>query len=153
MRGFVLETVAWSAVACAVWLATLSSITLPETCFAIAAAIPCGILARASRRALDASWSFRPQWLAWPALVLVTLVAEVVQLFGTEVVRPRSGRIATLDLPEEEPTLASGRTATATLALCSTPGSLVADNDPARHRLTVHTLLSAGPDLRSVVRR
>lgn len=153
MRGLLLETSGWAVVACGVWLATLSGITLPELCFAVAASIPCGVLARAGRRALGASWRFDPEWLAWPLPVVDTLLAEVVVLWRIAVRRPRPGELSTVDLPAEEPGLARGRAATATLAFCSTPGSLVADTDPEQHRLTVHTLLAAGPDLRKVVRR
>jgi multisubunit Na+/H+ antiporter MnhE subunit len=67
--------------------------------------------------------------------------------------RPRSGEVGTVDLPAEESELAAGRAAASALAFCSTPGSLVADTDPEQQRLTVHTLLAAGPDLRKVVRR
>jgi hypothetical protein len=147
------EIGAWAAVACVVWLVTLSSVTLPELCFAIAASIPCGVLARASRRSLGASWRFSPRWLAWPAPVTASLVAELVELWRSALGHPRPGRLTSVDLPDEEPPLAAGREAVAILALSSTPGRVVADSDPEQHRLTVHTLLSAGPDLTSVVKR
>jgi multisubunit Na+/H+ antiporter MnhE subunit len=146
------EMLAWGGVSCVFWLVTLSSVTLPELCFAVGASIPCGVLAYAGRRALGASWRFRLRWLTWVLPVAVTLLAEVgvLWLIG---VRPRRGRLTTIDLPDEEPRLSDGREAAAVLALCSTPGTIVADNDPQEHRLTVHRLLAAGPDLRSVVRR
>jgi hypothetical protein len=147
------EVSGWALVACAVWIVTLSGVTVPELCFAIAASIPCGILARAGRRALGGSWRFRPRWLSWPAAVVPTLLAEFVVLLHTSVRHPRRGRLTTIELPDEEPELAAGREATATLALCSTPGSVVAHCDPGRHLLTVHTFVSAGPDLESVVAR
>lgn len=151
--GWVVETSIWTVVTCAVWLVTLASLTIPELCFAIGASIPSAILARAGRRALDASWRFRAAWLLWPVPVAVTLVAETLVLLRRAAGGPGRGRLTTLDLPAEEVRLAAGREATATLALCSTPGSVVADSVPERHRLTVHSLLSAGPDLRTVVRR
>jgi hypothetical protein len=147
------ETGAWAAVACAMWLTTLSSVTLPELCFAVAASVPCGFLAYAGRRALDASWRFRPGWLVWSVPVAAALLAELVELWRISLGTPPRGRLDTIDLPDEEPALAAGREAAATLALCSTPGSIVADHDPQRRRLTVHRLLAAGPDLREVVRR
>jgi hypothetical protein len=146
------EMLAWAGVSCVVWLVTLSSVTLPELWFATGASIPCGVLAYAGRRALGASWRFRLRWLTWPAPVAATLLAEVAELWRIGL-RPRHGPLTAIDLPDEEPPLSDGREAAAILALCSTPGSIVADNDPRRHRLTVHRLLAAGPDLRSVVRR
>lgn len=151
--GWAIEICVWMAVTCGVWLATLASVTLPELCFAVGASIPSAFLARAGRRALGASWRFRPSWLAWLVPVAATLVAEVVVLFRGELGDPGRGRLTVLDLPEEEHRFTAGREAAATLALCSTPGSVVADSDPEHHRLTVHSLLSAGPDLRAVVRR
>jgi hypothetical protein len=143
----------WAVVACAVWLVTLSSITLPELCFAAGASIPCGVLAHAARRSLGASWRFRPGWVRWPFPVFATLLAELGQLFRLAVTDPRPGRMVVVELPEEDEQLAAGRQAAATLAMCSTPGSLVAHGEPEHHRLVVHQLLSAGPDLESMVRR
>jgi len=151
--GWVVEIFVWTTITCGVWLATIASVTLPELSFAIGASIPSAILARAGRRALGASWRFRPSWLAWLLPVATTLVAEVVVLLRRAVGDPGRGRLTALDLPVEERRLAAGREAAAILALCSTPGSVVADSDPEHPRLTVHSLLSAGPDLRAVVRR
>jgi hypothetical protein len=153
MLRHVVESTWWAAVSCGIWLTTLSGVTSPELCFAVGAGIPCGILACAGRRALGGSWRFRPRWLLWPVPVATTLVAETAALFGAAVRGPRPGRLTTIDLPAEPVELASGREAAATLALCSTPGSIVAHNDPEKHRLTVHRLVTAGPDLDEVVRR
>lgn len=151
--GWAVEISIWMATTCAVWLATLASVTLPELCFAIGASIPSAILARSGRRALGASWRLRSSWLVWLLPVAATLVAEVVVLFRRALGDPGRGHLTVLELPDEERRLAAGREAAATLALCSTPGSVVADSDPERHRLTVHSLVSAGPDLQVVVRR
>lgn len=151
--GWFVETSAWTVVACSVWLATLASITLPELCFAVAASIPAAVLARAGRRALGTSWSFRLSWLRWLVPVAAALVVETAKLFRLALGGVRPGRLTRLDLPDEEQQLAAGREAAATLALCSTPGSVVVDSDPEQHRLTVHFLLSAGPDLRRAVGR
>jgi multisubunit Na+/H+ antiporter MnhE subunit len=153
MPRFLLETIGWAALCCGIWLATLSGVTEPEVFFAAGSAIPCGILASAGRRALGGSWHFRPRWVLWAIPVVATLVAEAATLFVTAARGPRPGRLTTIDLPDEPIELANGREAAATLALCSTPGSVVADHDPDEHVLTVHRLLSAGPDLESVVRR
>lgn len=147
------ETVWWAVVACAVWLATLSSVTLPELCIAIAASVPCGVLAAAGRRALGASWRFRPGWCLWVFPVIGSLFAELVQLFWMAATGPREGTLATVDLPDEPAETAAGREALGTLALCATPGSMVADCDPTQNQLTMHVLVSAGPRVEEVIRR
>jgi hypothetical protein len=146
------EIMAWAAVSFGIWLATLSSVTVPEMCFAAAAGLPCGVLAWAGRRALGASWRFRPSWALWPAPVALTAVIELAGLVRTAA-RSDTGRLKTIELPEEDPPLSAGREAAATLALCSTPGSQVAHFDPEEHTMIIHELLSLGPDLDSMVRR
>jgi hypothetical protein len=146
------EIAAWTAVAFGVWLATLSSVTVPEMCFAAATSLPSGVLAWAGRRAMGGSWRFRPSWALWPAPVAVTVVLELGGLVRTAA-RSDSGRLKKLELPEEDPVLAAGREAAATLALCSTPGAQVVHHDPEEHRMIVHELLAQGPDLEAVVRR
>jgi hypothetical protein len=140
-------------VATLVWIATLSSVTVPELGIAIALSIPCGILARLGRRALEASWRFRLRWLGWPVPVVASLVAELGKLFLLAASSPHDGELTEIPLPTEPRELARGRAAVATFALCSTPGSLVVDTDLDRNRLVVHELLSAGPDLAEVVQR
>jgi multisubunit Na+/H+ antiporter MnhE subunit len=147
------ESACWAAVACAVWLATLSSVTVPELSIAIVLSVPCGLLARAGRRALDASWRFRLRWLAWPFPVAATLVVELGKLVHLAAFSPHSGTLTDVALPDEPPELAAGRAVAATFALCSTPGSLVVDTEVARRRLVVHALVSGGPDLQEVVQR
>jgi hypothetical protein len=147
------EIVAWAAVTLGIWLVTLSGLTLPETLFAAGASVPCGVGAWAGRRAMGASWRFRPAWVLWPVPVAVTAVIELGELFRTAVWRPHPGRLKTIELPAEERRLAAGREAAATLALSSTPGTLGAHHDPRENRLVVHELLSLGPDLDSVVAR
>jgi multisubunit Na+/H+ antiporter MnhE subunit len=147
------ETTSWAVVACAVWLSTLSSVTLPELCIASAVSIPCGVLARAGRRSLDARWRFRPRWALWLLPVIGSLYAELVELLRMSVRRPRTGHLMSIDLPDDPPDLAAGREALGTLALSATPGSLVVDGDPEQHRLTVHVLVSAGPEVEKVIRR
>lgn len=147
------ETVCWSAVACAVWLATLSSVTVPELGIALAASIPCGLLARASRRALGGSWRFRARWCLWLLPVTASLFAELVALFRLSAMRPHQGALRTIDLPDEAAETAAGREALGILALSSTPGSVVADCDREHGRVTVHVLVSAGPDVEKVFRR
>jgi multisubunit Na+/H+ antiporter MnhE subunit len=153
MIGALVETTGWVVVCCGIWLATLSSVTVPEVCFAVASSIPCGIVARAGRRSLDASWRFRASWMTWIAPVVATLVAETGELLRMSVGGPHTGRLTTIELPDEEHQLADGREALASLALCSTPGTIVVDNDPDTHRMTAHELVSRGPDLASVVGR
>lgn len=140
-------------VSCAVWLATLSSVSLPEVCFAAAAGVVSGTVATAGRRSIGGSWRFQPRWVLWAPQVAATLAAELVELARVTVRTAPHGRLHTLRMPVEGRERASGREALATLALSSTPGSIVVDGDPEEHTLTVHTLVSRGPDLTSVVRR
>lgn len=152
VTGFV-EVVAWTAVACGVWLATLSSVTLPELCAAIVAGVPCGVLARAGRRSLGGSWRFRPRWAAWVLPVTGSLVAETVALSRRSVTGPRRGELKTIELPDEPVELAAGREALGTLALCAAPGTAVADCDPDQRRLTMHVLVTAGPKTEEAIGR
>lgn len=147
------EISGWATVACAVWLATLSSVTVPELCIAIAAGIPCGVFARAGRRALGASWRFRPRWVLWVVPVTGSIFTELAELFRESVTGPREGDLSTIALPDEPVELAAGREALGTLALCATPGTMVADCDPGRGQMTVHLLATAGPKVEERVRR
>lgn len=149
----VLECACWTGVAILVWLATLSSVTVPELGIAIALSIPCGILARLGRRALETSWRFRFRWMGWPVPVVASLVAELGKLLWLAAASPQEGDLSEIPLPDEPQALARGRAAAATFALCSTPGSLVVDTDLDRSRLLVHELVNAGPDLAEVVQR
>ena len=151
--SMIVETTWWTAVACAVWLATLSTVTLPELCFAVAASVPCGILARASRRALGATWRFDPRWLLWAWPVICSILAEFPRLLVAATTHRRSGHLTEVDLPDEDAARAAGREGAAILAICSTPGDLVLDSDPGRRRLVLHVLVSGGPDVEEAVRR
>jgi multisubunit Na+/H+ antiporter MnhE subunit len=152
--GPVLETIGWAVAGSAVWLATLSAVTLPEACFAVAAGLASGVFTAAARRSLGGSWRFRPRWALWAPQIVATMATEVVDLARATVRRPPQGRLRTLEMPaEEDREQAGARAALATLALGSTPGSIVVDSDPEERTLTVHTLVSHGPDLATVVRR
>lgn len=151
--GAVLETIAWAVVGCAVWLATLSAVTRAELCLAVAAGLVSGAFAAAARRSLGGSWRFRPRWALWAPQVVAALLAEVVELARVTLHRTPHGRLRTHVMPEEDRELASAREALATLALCSTPGSIVVDSDPGERTITVHTLVSKGPEVTAVVRR
>lgn len=144
------ETLWWAAVAVATWLATLSSVTLPELCFAVATAVPSGAAATATRRALHGSWRFRPRWLLLPLLVPIAVLAELPAL-GRVALRRRAGGLRTLQLPPVPARLRHGRSAALTLAVSATPGSLVVHDDARGDRLVVHLLVSAGPRIEEVV--
>lgn len=151
--GAIAEVLGWAVVACGVWVATLSGVTLPELCIAVVASVPCGVLARAGRRALGASWRFRPRWALWVFPVGASVVAELVQLLRPSARHPQEGRYATLALPAEPAELAAGREALGTLALCATPGIMVADCDPERQEMTIHVLATAGPKVEERIQR
>lgn len=149
----VLETLGWASISAAVWLATLSSVTLPELCFALGAGVLCGALACAARRALGGSWRPSPRWILWLGPLALSILAETIDLLAMAIIRPRAGRLSTYHLPDEPLERLMAREALGTMAISATPGSVVADCDPADPRLTVHVLVSKGPSLPKVIRR
>lgn len=124
------EATCWAVVAVGIWLATLSSVTLPETCFALGAGAVCGIAAWAARGALGGSWRVRMRWLWWLLPLSVSILVETGELVRMALTRPHGGRLAVYDFSDEPAERLIGREAVGTIALSATPGTVVADCDP-----------------------
>lgn len=150
--GAFVEMAGWAVAAVLVWIATLSSTTVPELSFAIAAGVLCGVLAHAGRRALGGSWRLRARWLLWIVPMVASALLETIELLRVAI-RPRSGRMSKHEFPDEPAELLNGREAIGTVAVSATPGSIVADYDPEKRRLLLHVLVSAGPRMQEVIRR
>jgi multisubunit Na+/H+ antiporter MnhE subunit len=152
------EVLWWWAAACGVWLLTLSSVNAAELAVALACALPCGVAAWAARVALGERWVVRSHWFWWLAPLTVAVFSDAVRLLVLAL-RPHDmdheqGRLVDVPLGEgDAERVASGRAALATLAMSSTPGTLVVQGDPERRVLTLHSLVPGGSALERAVRR
>jgi hypothetical protein len=140
----------WTLAALGLWLATLSSVSLPEVCFALACAIPCGICAVATRRALGDAWHLRRRWLALPLLVAWTALADLAGVMRAASSRS-SGRLRHVDLPTEPERTAQARAALFILGISATPGGLAIHVDNGLRRFVVHDLASSGKRIEEVL--
>lgn len=151
------ELVFWWAAAMGVWLLTLSSMSLPEVSIAAASALPCAVLAIASRRAVGGSWPPRPAWLRWTALLPVAVLADGVRVLGRAAGvlvgrRIGEGEIRTVRLPRERPASERrSREAMAVTLISATPGTVVVDLDDRSGRMLLHALGSGRPSMEEAV--
>lgn len=150
-----IEIAAWWIAGFLVWTATLSSVSAAELVLGALAAAVCGVLARIARRAMggqpglsSAMWS---RWVRWALLVPVAAAADLMRLVGWLAAGryepDAADRIVELAVPS-----GTGRDAItwrqgATLAVSSTPGSVVAGIDPDNGTLVVDQLVSGRPGL------
>ena len=146
------EVFVWGGLACGVWLATLPAVTVPELCFAVAAAIPAGYAGRATRRILGGDWHVRARWLWLPVSIVATAVAELPATFRVAL-RGGRGRIAHDSLEPVPESRAPARAAAYVLATSATPGSLVIHDDQAHRRFTIHTLATAPAPADSLIEK
>lgn len=132
------ETLLWWLVAAALWVVTLTQRTAAELAAAALCTFPCAVAARAARRANSGSWRFRPGWLCWAPTVTGELLTQTAQVWAYVLVPARRARsaIAPVTLPDEPAPVAAGRRAAATLALATTPGTVVLDT--AAQTVLVH---------------
>ena len=145
-----IEVTAWAALCVGIWLLTLSSVTLPDLCLAVAAGLLCGLLANAGRRLAGGRWHPRPRWAIWLLGLPVTVIVDTVGVWRTAAratFNPgQSGYEHLIKLPAGEPDdVAATRRGIATLALSASPGSYVIDFDPDRRELLIHTLADSAP--------
>ncbi|QIS21141.1 Na+/H+ antiporter subunit E [Nocardia terpenica] len=133
------EQAVWWVVCVAIWLATLTSFSGQELVAAGVCAIPCGVAARAARRAVRGSWRPPPDSLQAAALLIPAIVADAVGALHLAVRGRPAGQFAALPLPRE-PTEArrAGRAAVTTVLTSATPGAVVVGADRDRERLIVH---------------
>jgi multisubunit Na+/H+ antiporter MnhE subunit len=140
IAGALGETLLWWLVATALWVVTLTERTGQELVAAALCTLPCAAAARTARRANSGSWRFRPGWLRWLPVVAGALVKQTVQVWAYVLVPTRRARsaIGPVVLPDEPAPVAAGRRAAATLALATTPGTVVLDS--AAHTVLVHRI-------------
>ncbi|HWG01995.1 MAG TPA: hypothetical protein VG164_09135 [Trebonia sp.] len=152
-----LEVVWWWAAAVAVWTLTLSSVPDQELVAAAACGLPCGIAARAGRKAVAGSWRPRPGWAAWLLPLLAAVPVDTVRLLLLTMRQLRrwnaEGELTRVRLPAEPPDVVAARHAAAVLVVSATPGTFVVDSDLEEGTLVIHNLVSGWPQLEQVVRR
>jgi multisubunit Na+/H+ antiporter MnhE subunit len=153
-----LEVLWWWGAAVGIWLITLSSVTVPEVAVAIGCGLPCGLAARAGRRALGNTWRPRPEWVLWIGPLAVSIIVDEVRVMRLAAVRllgrPVGGELRNVPLPGDQPdTVASAHRALASVCISATPGTFVIDGDPEEDELVIHSLASGWPHLDRVVAR
>lgn len=146
----VIEGASWFLAGVVVWLATVSSITIPEVLIAVltsAAAAPFAVLAR---RQMGLRVRPSAAWVRWALIVPVAAAADSVRLVAWLMHGapdgPEGEAIVTRHTPAGERPAAVGSRAGATCAISATPGSLVVDTR-ADGRLLLHRLVSGPPNL------
>ncbi|NDJ90137.1 hypothetical protein [Mycolicibacter kumamotonensis] len=132
------ETLLWWLITAAVWVLTLTERTVAELAAAVLCTLPCAVAARAARWANRGSWRLQPGWLRWVPTVTAELLTQTAQVWAYLLVPSRRSRseIRPVALPDEPAAVAAGRRAAATLALATTPGTVVLDS--AAHTVLVH---------------
>ena len=153
-----LEVGWWWGAAVGIWLLTLSSVTTPDLIAAAGCGLPCGLAARAGRRAMQARWQPRLGWVRWLAPLAVQIAADAARMLAVAargLAGDRSpGELRELPLPAGEPAaVGSARRAVGALALSLTPGTFVLDSNPEENMLVVHSLANGWPHLDRAVSR
>jgi multisubunit Na+/H+ antiporter MnhE subunit len=159
VASVVVEVLVWWALLVGVWDLTLSGTTIPEISAAAAAGLASAVAGTAARRVVHvqgmpvAGWLQRLRWLPVVAIAVVADTVRVLALAGRHLRnRDVCGSFRTVWL-RREPGGVDMHRALATLAVTSTPGSLVCDADPEQHSLLEHRLVDGAPNLEEVVAR
>jgi multisubunit Na+/H+ antiporter MnhE subunit len=151
----VLEIALWWALMVGVWELTLAGTTLPDISAAIGAGLLSGIGAYVARRLIGGSWAPDPRWLRWLPVIAVNAVADTVRAFALAarhvVRRDVDATFGEVPLRRRSEWEADIHRGLATLAITSTPGSVIYDEDVDGSRLFKHELVSGPPDLEGVV--
>jgi multisubunit Na+/H+ antiporter MnhE subunit len=137
------EFCSWWAICFGVWIASLSAYNTHEFVVAAIAAIPSAAAGVAARRAVRGAWRPPVSALGWLALLPWVVAVDLGRLALLVVVpsRRRRARFQRVQIgPKGTSTEAAGERAVATLLLSLTPGSYIADIDPADGTALVHTL-------------
>ncbi|OBH18354.1 Na+/H+ antiporter subunit E [Mycolicibacter sinensis] len=147
------ETLLWWLVAAALWVVTLTERTAAELAAAALCTFPCAVAARAARRANSGSWRFRRGWLRWLPTIAGELLTQTAQVWAYVLVPSRRSRstIGRVTLPDEPAPVAGARRAAATLALATTPGTVVLDS--AAQTVLVHRVGQRPGALETAVQR
>lgn len=150
-----LELALWWALMVGVWELTLSGTTLPDILAAVAAGFVAAIGAVAARRLIGGWWRPRARWTLWLPVIVLKAVTDTVRAFALAArhlvrrdVDTTCGEVPLRRGPEREVAI---HEALASLAITSTPGSVVYDADSDGNRLFRHELVNGSPDLEGVV--
>lgn len=150
-----LEIALWWALMVGVWDLTLAGTTLPEILAATAAGFVSAVGAYAARRLIGGTWIPKPRWLTWLPVIAVNAVADTVRAFGLAarhvVHRDVDAAFGEVPLRRRSELEADIHRGLATLAITSTPGSVIYDEDTDGSRLFKHELVSGPPDLGGLV--
>lgn len=148
------EILLWWAFTDAVWLASVTTVTLSELAAATVCTLLCAVLASMARRANRGYWRFRFGWSAWVAIVARDIPVQAIQSWLYALIpRRRCAVFTVVSLPAEDEQTAAGRCAISTLSLATTPGTVVYDSDPHQGRLLLHRLGERQGQLESAVQR
>lgn len=147
------ETLLWWLATGAVWAVTLTARTTPELLAGALCTLPCAAVARAARRVNGGAWRFRLVWLRWGAAVARELLAQPGQVWAYVLIPSRRAQSAvdSVMLPREPAVVATARRTAATLALATTPGTVVID--ATAHSVRVHRVGQRPGRLEKAVQR
>jgi hypothetical protein len=148
------EILLWWVFTDAVWLASVTTVTLSELAAATVCTLLCAVLALLARQANRGYWRFQIGWSSWMAIVARDVPVQAVQSWLYALIpRRRRAVLAVASLPAEDERTAAGRCAIGTLSLATTPGTVVYDSDPRLGRLLLHRLGERQGRLESAVQR
>lgn len=152
-----LELALWWALMIGVWDLTLSGTTLPDILAAVAAGFLSAVGAIATRRLIGGRWRPRARWTLWLPVIAIKAITDTVRAFALAAghlvhrdVETSCGEIPLRRGPDRDVEV---HHALASLAITSTPGSVVYDADTEGNRLFKHELVTGPPDLEGVVGR
>lgn len=153
LTGALAETLLWWLATGAVWVVTLTGRSTPEMLAGALCTLPCAAVARAARRANGGEWRFRLVWLRWAAVVAGELLTQPAKVWAYLLIPSRRAQSAvdSVTLPREPAAVAAARGTAATMALATTPGTVVLD--AAGHAVRVHRVGQRPGRLEKAVRR
>jgi hypothetical protein len=153
------EAAGWWAGLMLAWIATMSTISVPELTVGAGCALLCAVVAVVARRAIGQRWRADKRWLTWLGPLVLAVPADTARLLGRALPgllrhRGSTGRLRRAEPPGgEDPERAAGRQAWGTLAVSATPGSVILDWPPDGRPAVIHDLGSGPPQMDEVVMR
>jgi multisubunit Na+/H+ antiporter MnhE subunit len=153
------EVALWWAACVGTWLLTLSSVNTAELVAAVAAGLPCAVVAVLARRAVRGPLSPRAAWLRWLLPVPVAVLADSARVLAVAAGalvgrRIPEGDLRRVTLPRDRSAGAwQNRQAAAVILVSASPGSVVLDVDVDSGEALVHALATGRPDVLKAVQR
>jgi multisubunit Na+/H+ antiporter MnhE subunit len=149
MLARVVEIAVWWAVLLLVWLASLNAFSFAELGTAAGLALPCAFAARAGRVAAGMRWRVNARWARWLLSMPWAILHDTVSvlLLAARPDRPDEDSIDAVEFADR----GAGHDALATMALSTSPGSVVVDADEGR--LLVHRVPIGDTGLSEAIRR